>query len=347
MSPTPAGQERATPASPDSSFAAARASPDPQRQSLDLLIGNVADILGSEVALFCRLDAEGHSAAVISSWGLGPANELQLASREGGFVDRALGAGRAVLGPLHGDHDAALVTAARGLRLTHAVAAPVGLATGTAGTLIAAFSSPPQDHRLTRWAAESCAAMVALCLHEQDLLMPLLQPASLDPLTGCLGYAGTRHELDREINRSTRRGLDLSVCFIDLDNFKRVNDHHGHLHGNEVLAQVGRALRDGVRSCDSIGRFGGDEFVAILPETTEADAVHLASRMRSSISTASITSTDHPLTASIGVAERLPGETADMLLARADQTMLIVKSHKSARVRRTADSSRESGRPTR
>jgi diguanylate cyclase (GGDEF)-like protein len=347
MSPTPAGPERATPASLASSFAAVHDSQDVHRQSLDLLIGNVADILGSEVVLFCRPDAEGHPAAVISSWGMGPAQERKPGSGEGGFVDRALGAGRAVLGPLHDDHDTALMTAARGLRLTHAVAAPVRLARGTAGTLIAAFSSPPPDRRLTIWAAESCAAMVALCLHEQDLLMPLLQPASLDPLTGCLGYAGTRHELDREINRSTRRGLSLSICFIDLDNFKRVNDHHGHLHGNEVLAQVGHALRDGVRSCDSIGRFGGDEFVAILPETTETDAIQLASRMRSSISTASITSTDHPLTASIGVAERMSGETADMLLARADQTMLIIKSHKAGRVKRTVHSATGPGRPTR
>jgi diguanylate cyclase (GGDEF)-like protein len=335
MSSTPAGPERASPTLRRSASAAPRGAPDVHRQSLDLLIGNVADILGCEVALYCEPAQAGQPAAVISSWGLGPAHERGLGA-VGGFVDRALGSERAILEPLQDDHDAALMSAARGLRLTYAAAAPVRLAAATAGTLIAAFSSPPADPRLTMWAAGSCAAMVALCLHEQDLLIPLLQPASLDPLTGCLGYAGTRHELDREINRSTRRGLSLSVCFIDLDNFKRVNDQHGHLHGNEVLAQVGRALRDGVRSCDSIGRFGGDEFVAILPETTETDAVQLAARMRSSISSASITSTDHPLTASIGVAERMSGETADMLLARADQTMLIVKTHKAGRFKRRA-----------
>jgi diguanylate cyclase (GGDEF)-like protein len=333
MSATPTGPQRATTASPGAD-AAARGPSDVDRQSLDVLIGNVADILRSEVALYCRPGAEGRPAAVISSCGMGPAHERGVRPGEGGFVDRALAAERAVLGPLNDDHDAFLISAARGVRLTYAVAAPVRLETGTVGTLIAAFSSPPREYLMTMWAAESCAAMMALCLYETDLLAPLLQPASLDPLTGCLGYAGTRHELDREINRSTRRGLSLSVCFIDLDNFKRINDQHGHLHGNEVLAQVGRALRSGVRSCDSVGRFGGDEFVAILPETAEADAVQLAARMGSSIATASITSADQPLTASIGVAERTSGETADRLLARADQLMLLTKAHKDPRVTR-------------
>jgi diguanylate cyclase (GGDEF)-like protein len=345
MLSNPSGPERASPvpdadqhdSAPPDSLEAERHGPemaDTQGQSLDLLIRNVADILTCEVALYCRAEPEGQRPAVISSWGAGPGSD-GLRPGRGGFVDRALRERRAVLGPLHPVHDASLVSPADGLRLTHAVAAPVRVASGIVGGVVGAFAELPADHRLTLWAAEACAAMVALCMHDPDLLLPLLQPASMDPLTGCLGYAGTRHELEREINRSTRRGLALSLCFIDLDNFKRINDQHGHLHGNDVLAQVGRALRGGVRSCDSVGRFGGDEFVAILPETAETDAVRLASRLRTSIATSSLSFTDHPLAASIGVAERAEGETADALLERADQLMLLTKEHRGARVTRT------------
>ncbi len=293
--------------------------------NLDVLMGNFARVLNSEVAFYCQLDGQGQPPELVCSWGLGAPQELLTRPSEGGFVGRALGAQRAALEPLHRNHDASLISAADGPHLTHAAAAPVRLATGRAGTLVVGFSvAPPEDARIL-WATESCAAMLALCLHQPETLDGLFATARVDSLTGCLSYASIRYELAREINRSTRGGLSLSVCFIDLDSFKRVNDEHGHLRGNQVLAEVAQILRRGVRSCDTVGRFGGDEFVAILPQTGEAAALQLAERLRSLIGTASSSGFPEPLTASIGVAEWKPPTTTAELLDQADTAMLRAK----------------------
>jgi diguanylate cyclase (GGDEF)-like protein len=255
---------------------------------------------------------------------------------EGGFVGRALGLERAALEPLHRDYDAGLLAAAGGVPLTHAVAAPVRSATGAGGALAAAFSAAPPDPAQTLWATEACAAMLALGVHQRAALDALLQIDRFDSLTGCLDYAATLEELDREIGRSSRADLNLALCFIDLDNFKRINSRHGHLHANEVLVEASHVLRAGVRSYDTVGRFGGDEFVVILPGTGEADALALAERLRAGIETASISSVDEPLTASVGVAFWRRGIMSEQLVAEADRALLSVKAQKPGIVRRGA-----------
>jgi diguanylate cyclase (GGDEF)-like protein len=191
--------------------------------------------------------------------------------------------------------------------------------------LVAGFSTPPPDRALTLWRSEACAATLGLCLHQPGALDALFQTDRHDMLTGCLTYGAVRQELDREINRSARASLPLSLCFIDLDGFKRINDWHGHLRGNEALADVGRVLRNSVRSYDTVGRFGGDEFIAILPETTEPYARQLAERLRSRIAAATISSGER-LTASVGAAQWVAGTTAEQLLAHADQALLLAKA---------------------
>jgi diguanylate cyclase (GGDEF)-like protein len=264
---------------------------------------------------------------VISSWGVGTRHECITRPHEGGIVGRALGAKRAALEPLDRDHDIALIASGGENRLAYAVATPVRLALRTVGVLVAGFSARPPDAALTAWQSEACAATLGLCLHQTGALAALLQVDRYDMLTGCLTYAAVRQELDREINRSARAGLSLSLCFIDLDRFKSINERHGHLRGNDALAEVGRVLRDGVRSCDTVGRFGGDEFLAILPETTERHARLLAERLRSRIAAAAVTSTGERLTASIGAAQWVAGNTAEQLLAHADQALLFAKAH--------------------
>ena len=302
---------------------------DLDRHSVELLIRNIAEILSSEVVLYCRPDAEG-APEVISSWGVGPGYEPPTRPDTGGLVGRALGVKRAALRPLHPTYDAALITGGGG-QLTHAIVAPVQLASATAGALVAVYSRPPPDVGVTLWAAESCAAMLALSLPHAGPVYTLLWASSLDTLTGCLNYAGTRYELDREINRSSRDGSGFSVCFVDLDNFKRVNDEQGHLRGNEVLARVARGLHECVRSFDTLGRFGGDEFIAIFPNTTETDAHELAARMRATVASSAVSTREAPLTASVGVAQWQAGETIDHLLTRADEALLRAKAHKAPR----------------
>jgi diguanylate cyclase (GGDEF)-like protein len=310
------------------SFDAVTAVDDSDQRILDLLIGNIAEILNSEVALYCQPGGKGQPPEVLCSWGLGALHEQPARPGEGGFVGRALGVKRAALEPLHRDYDAGLLAAAGSVRLTHAVVAPVRSAAGAPGALAAAFSAAPPDPARTLWATESCAAMLALGVHQRAALDALLQVDRVDSLTGCLDYAGTLRELDREISRSARAGLNLSLCFLDLDNFKRVNSRHGHLYGNEVLAEVADLLRGGVRSYDTLGRFGGDEFIVILPGTSEAEGLALAERLRSGVAGASISSVEEPLSVSVGVASWRPGASAEQLIAHADQALLFAKGQR-------------------
>jgi diguanylate cyclase (GGDEF)-like protein len=293
---------------------------------LDVLVRDFAHSINSEVAMLCQLGGKGQSSAVISSWGLRPASEELLRPREGGFVGRAPPLPRAALVPIHPLLDSELAQA-KNPSLSHAVVAPVRLATtDLVGQLLAGFATPPRDRGLALWAVEAYAALIALYVHDGGAPHGLFAAGRRDALTGCLSYEGTRYELEREINRSARRGLTLSICFIDLDGFKRINDARGHLRGNEVLAVVAGALRAGVRNCDTIGRYGGDEFVAILPETNYVEACRVADRLRLAIATQEIPSVDDQLTASIGVAQWIAGTGSEVLLDTADRALLSAKS---------------------
>jgi diguanylate cyclase (GGDEF)-like protein len=303
---------------------------------LDVLVRDFARFIDSEVATLCQLGVKGQSPVVISSWGLRTAREEILRPREGGFVGRASSLPRAAFVPIHPLLDSELAHA-RNPPLSHAVAAPVRLATkDLVGELLAGFATPPPDRGLALWAAEAYAALVALCVQDGGAPDGLFAAGRRDALTGCLSYEGTRYELECEINRSARRGLALSVCFIDLDNFKRINDAGGHLRGNEILAIVGGALRAGVRSCDTIGRYGGDEFVAILPETNQVEACQVAERLRSALAATLIPSVEGGLTASIGVAQWVAGTGSEVLLQAADRALLEAKSSRAGVVSATA-----------
>ena len=134
-----------------------------------------------------------------------------------------------------------------------------------------------------------------------------------------------RSKLRREIERSTRSNRPLSCCFIDLDRFKHINHSYGHPHGSQVLADVALLLRNGIRIGDTLGRYGGDEFVAILPDTDQGAALVLAERLRSTISTTTLNGAHEPLGASVGVAQSRPGCTAEDLLAAADEALRRAK----------------------
>jgi diguanylate cyclase (GGDEF)-like protein len=283
--------------------------------------------------MLCQLGVKGQSPVVISSWGLRTASEEILRPREGGFVGRASPLPRAAFVPVHPLLNSELV-AATDPPLSHAVAAPVRLpTTDLVGELLAGFATPRQDRGLALWAAEAYAALIALYVYDGRAPDGLFAAGRRDGLTGCLSYEGTRYELEREINRSARGGLALSICFIDLDNFERINDARGHLRGNEILAMVAGALRAGVRSCDTIGRYGGDEFVAILPETNQLEACRVAERLQAGLATKQIPSIEGRLTASIGVAQWVAGTGSEVLLHAADRALLSAKSRRAGVVR--------------
>jgi diguanylate cyclase (GGDEF)-like protein len=136
--------------------------------------------------------------------------------------------------------------------------------------------------------------------------------------------------LRRETKRAGRSDRPLAVLFLDLDGFKQVNDHHGHLAGSKALVEVAAIIRSSVRETDVVARFGGDEFAVVLPETGREGAISLAGRIREHVHSARFLESEGlsvHLTVSIGVAA-LPdvAASADELLRAADMAMYRVKA---------------------
>jgi diguanylate cyclase (GGDEF)-like protein len=158
--------------------------------------------------------------------------------------------------------------------------------------------------------------------------------AERDPLTGVANYRVLSDRLPDELVRHRRYGHSLGVVVVDLDDFKRVNDEHGHMHGDRVLQEVAGALMDSVRSHDIVVRHGGDEFAVIAPETDRERAEALAARIRRDLSQISVGG--RPIGASTGCAVCPDdAETVNQLLSHADFELRASKTSRP-RMRRTA-----------
>jgi diguanylate cyclase (GGDEF)-like protein len=160
--------------------------------------------------------------------------------------------------------------------------------------------------------------------HERD---DLERRAVIDGLTGILNRRGIAAVLQREIQRSRRSGTPLSVLMIDVDRFKKINDDHGHQAGDTVLRHVARSVADVVRVVDQVGRFGGDEFLVVLPDADASAAATLAGRLHTlrlpPLAVGADTEVD--VTISTGVATLRADDTTDSLVERADRDMYRVK----------------------
>jgi diguanylate cyclase (GGDEF)-like protein len=153
------------------------------------------------------------------------------------------------------------------------------------------------------------------------------EQARHDDLTGAYNRRALMVAMEESKQRANASGEPLSICVIDLDLFKRYNDEFDHLTGDRVLQAFAKAARDGLRSTDVFGRYGGDEFVQILPHTALAGAMLDAERLRNRISTLDIpfARSMGPLTVSVGVAQHRPGETIVQTFARADGALYKAK----------------------
>jgi diguanylate cyclase (GGDEF)-like protein len=207
------------------------------------------------------------------------------------------------------------------------------LADGVAGVLVVAlgaWAGGRSEQRVIA-ATERFAGHGAVALRSADLLNRVRQLAVTDGLTQIANRRAFDRALDHEVARAARADGRLSVLLIDIDNFKALNDAYGHVTGDMVLRQIGRALQRSVRSYDTIARYGGEEFAAVLPGCSAGLAVSLADRLRHAVQDAA---TDVKVTASIGVAT-YPFDGADVatLLRSADRALYASKRAGRNRVR--------------
>lgn len=152
--------------------------------------------------------------------------------------------------------------------------------------------------------------------------------AFIDPLTNVWNRGAIFDILAREIGRAERTDHPLSICLLDLDHFKSVNDDYGHQAGDEVLREFCRRLRKNVRSYDSVGRYGGEEFLVIFPESNVKQAFTQAERMRKSASDRNYVlaeGVEKCITSSVGVATFTGKEDIKELIARADEALYKAK----------------------
>jgi diguanylate cyclase (GGDEF)-like protein len=159
-----------------------------------------------------------------------------------------------------------------------------------------------------------------------SMLMKLYRESTVDPLTKLIN----RRVLLRLAQRSNEGHQVYSLIMFDLDRFKRINDNHGHAVGDRVLVNVAKVIQEELRTTDIVARFGGEEFVAVLPNIELSDAKNIANRVALSISRQSITLDDDAelkITSSVGVTQRRQGETLDETLKRADDLLYFAKNN--------------------
>ena len=182
------------------------------------------------------------------------------------------------------------------------------------------------DHQRVTLAA--AAALLAVSLKNAELFREVHETGVRDPLTSCFNRKHSMEVMDGELRRSRRSGLPLSLVMFDLDHFKEINDRHGHLCGDAVLAAMGQRMSAVLRGSDLKCRYGGEEFLILLPDTPLVGARRVAETLRREIE-------EHPVqwnegevvvTASFGLTSITPGELdTNLIIARADAALYRAK----------------------
>jgi diguanylate cyclase len=175
--------------------------------------------------------------------------------------------------------------------------------------------------------AERVASMEQEAQGFREHLEEQRQKALIDPLTGLPNRAAWSERLDHEVAQWQQRGNTLLLAMLDLDHFKRINDNYGHLAGDKVLKIIAGVLRKRLRGSDFIARFGGEEFVLLVPDTTLPVGVKLAQTLRAAIESCPFHFKGErvTITVSMGMTAFKPGERSELVLKRADQALYRAK----------------------
>jgi diguanylate cyclase (GGDEF)-like protein len=208
---------------------------------------------------------------------------------------------------------------------------PLNVGGANLGTLVLTGTLDAEQRRT----ASSLAAHAAIALENARLHRLVERQALVDGLTGLANRRACEDALSHEIARAGRLGTPLSVVVADLDDFKAVNDAHGHAAGDDVLREFASVLRRTLRESDVAGRWGGEEFVILLPGTEAEGGVQLAERVRAALAERSFAGRDGAhlqVTCSFGVAQHKPGLGERELFAQADRALYQAKRRGKNRV---------------
>jgi diguanylate cyclase (GGDEF)-like protein len=269
------------------------------RDDLDSIVGFMADELGAEAAFLSLRDRAHGVSTIVCAHGLW--REWK-------------GLGEEIDQPVRWEaHDGAV---------DDVLVAQVRSPSGRSGALAVGFPHRLGSKRpLAVEVMASYAGLVGLWLDDAGALQRLLRAAYRDALTDCLSFAALTHELEREVKRARRSDRPLSCLFLDLDGFKQVNDTDGHQAGNRVLAAAASSLMARARQTDIVGRYGGDEFVVVLPETDVEGAATLADSLAAEVADATHDVLGRRIPVSIGVAQWEPEMGGTDLLEAADAAL--------------------------
>lgn len=199
-----------------------------------------------------------------------------------------------------------------------------GTAMGVLGVKTDAGLLPADKRRIL----EASAALLAVSVKNAQLFREVKENGVRDALTGCFTRGHSLDVIDAELRRARRTQTPVTLIMFDLDHFKGVNDRHGHLCGDAVLSAVGKRMRDVLRGSDLKCRYGGEEFLVLLPETPLHGARRVAETLRKEIAELPVPWAGEALTvtASFGLAQTLPGEVnVHAVIARADQALYRAK----------------------
>lgn len=174
---------------------------------------------------------------------------------------------------------------------------------------------------------ESLLSALLFPIRNALLYRAATQSALRDPLTGTGNRIAMDQTLQREIDMARRHMQPLSLLMLDIDHFKRINDNHGHSAGDEVLKAVAASIKGQLRNVDMVFRFGGEEFLILLSNTSREAAAMVGERLRYATQAQDYWADQTPieLTVSLGCSTLLPGESAESLLRRADSALYVAK----------------------
>ena len=201
------------------------------------------------------------------------------------------------------------------------------------GTLCVLDTRPreltPEQTRLLQRLARQVMALIELRAKQRELCVAMAELERLsreDVLTGLLNRRALFEALDAEVSRALRYGGDVAVVLLDVDHFKAINDRFGHPAGDAVLQRLGHLLAESIRCVDTAGRYGGEEFMLLLPQTSLEGAQVVAELLRGRIADLSFEGSPQAVTASFGVAMLGQGRSdAKALVAAADRALYRAK----------------------